>query len=84
MDTIQLVQVIGVLGAWTVLGLAIRRWGPGCAKRSVKCPVKHTRAKVVVEQKEGDFGSLRVADVTACSLLPDAPLTCDKECMAHL
>lgn len=84
MDTLHLVEVVGVLGAWGVLALAIRRWGPGRAKRSVRCPTKQVAAKVVVEQEEGDFGSLRVADVTACSLFPETLLTCDKECLARL
>lgn len=84
MDTLHMVEVVGVLGAWGVLALAIRRWGPGRAKRSVRCPTKQVRAKVVVEQGEGDFGSLRVSDVTRCSLFRDAPLTCAKECLAKL
>lgn len=41
-------------------------------------------ARVVVELREGDFGSLRVADVNACSLFPGEPLACDKECLARL
>ena len=76
--------VVAVLTAWAVLFLTIRRWGPGRAKRWVRCPTKRVQAKVVVEQREGDFGSLRVTDVAACSLFPDAPLTCGKECLARL
>ena len=84
MDTLQLVEVVGVLGSWGVLAVAIRRWGPGRAKRTVRCPITKGRARIVVEQKEGDFGSLRVADVTACSLFPETLLTCDKECLARV
>jgi hypothetical protein len=37
-----------------------------------------------VEQREGDFGSLRVTDVLACSLLANKPVDCDKECLVRL
>lgn len=83
MDPLQIVEAVGVLAAWTVLGLTIRRWGPGRAQRSVHCPTKHMRARVLAEQREGDFGSLRVTDIHACSLFPNAPLTCGKECLAR-
>lgn len=84
MDAALAVAILAVVSAWAVLFFAIRRWGPGYAKRGVRCPVQRVRAKVKVEQREGDFGSLRVADVCACSLFPDAPLTCGKECLAQL
>lgn len=75
---------VAVLGAWAVLFLTMHRWGPGRAKRRVHCPKWEKRAKVVVEQGEGEFGRLRVIDATACSLLPGAPLTCGKECLRQL
>lgn len=84
MDVAIVLEVIAVVGAWVVLGLTINRWGPGHASRRVRCPERGVRAKVGVEQDEGDFGRLRVTDVTTCSLLPDAPLTCDKECLRQL
>lgn len=73
--------MIAVVSAWVVLDLRINRWGPGHARGRVRCPERRVRAKVGVEQAEGDFGRLRVTDVTSCSLLPDAPLTCGKECL---
>ncbi len=73
--------MIAVVSAGVVLGLTINRWGPGHARRRVRCPERRVRAKVGVEQAESDFGRLRVTDVTSCSLLPDARLTCGKECL---
>jgi hypothetical protein len=84
MDLAIVLEVIAVVAAWGVLGLTIKRWGPGHAKRRVHCPEWKVRAKVGVEQGEGDFGRLRVADVTTCSLFPGAALTCDKECLRQL
>ena len=81
MDSAMAIAVVAVLTGWAVVCLAIRRWGPGRAKRRVRCPTKRVRAKVVVEQREGDFGSLRATDVLTCSLFPAAPLTCGKECL---
>lgn len=81
MDMPMTLAVIAVGSAWVVLFLTIRRWGPGRGKRRVVCPESKTRAKVTVIQGEGDFGSLRVVDVTACSLFPHAPLACGKECL---
>lgn len=84
MDTPLLAAVGTVATVWTVLFFAIWRWGPGPRRRSLRCPTKRVRAKVTIEQREGAFGSLRAADVTACSLFPDAPVTCDKECLTKL
>lgn len=83
MDAAQIVAVLGVASAWTVFAFTLRRWGPGRAKRSVRCPVKNVRAKLHVVQEESDFGRLRMADVTACSLYPHEPLACSKECLAR-
>lgn len=83
MDTLVVLEVIAVLTAWALVFLTIRRWGPGRARRSVQCPAKRVRAQVVVEQQESDFGSLRVTDVTACSLFPQQPVTCDKQCLSQ-
>ena len=47
----------------------------------VRCPEKKTLATMTVEQREAEFGALQVTDVSACSLLPDGPVTCDKACL---
>lgn len=83
METAQLVAIATVVCVWAVAVLTIRRWGPGRARRSVRCPEKNRRARLEVEQREGEFGRLRVADVTACSLLPAARVDCGKECLAR-
>lgn len=83
MDLIVAGAVGVVLVAWAVVGYAIWRWGPGRGKRSVRCPITRVRAKLLVEQTEGDFGSLRVSDVLACSLLPEGPVTCGKKCLTQ-
>jgi len=84
MENIIALEIVGVLSAWAVAAYAIWRWGPGVRGRSVRCPEKKVRAKVVADQREAEFGCLRVVDVTACSLLPGAPVTCDKECLLRL
>lgn len=83
MDAIVAVEVIGVLSAWVVLGYTIWRWGPGRVRRSVRCPVRKARAKVQVEQRESEFGRLYMADVNTCSLFPDSPPDCGKECLTR-
>lgn len=83
MDPLQILMGIGVLAAWAVLAITIRRWGPSFANRSIRCPTKKVRARVRVEQREGEFGSLLTTDVKTCSLFPDAPLACDKGCLAR-
>jgi hypothetical protein len=84
MDLPMILVLLAVISSWTVLGLTIRRWGPGHARRWVRCPEHRKRAKVGVEQREGDFGRLRVADITDCSLHPGTPLPCDKDCLRQL
>jgi len=81
LDAAQVLAMAAVAGAWGVFAYTVRRWGPGRRRRSVRCPEKKRRARLVVEQREGDFGSLRVVDVDACSLLPEGPVTCGKECL---
>jgi hypothetical protein len=83
MESIIVLEFVGVLFAWTVAAFAIWKWGPGLRKRSVPCPTKKARAQVLAEQTESEFGCLHVADVRNCSLLPGKPLDCGKECLSH-
>ncbi len=84
MSNMIAVEIAGVLAAWTVVGFAIWRWGPGMRRHSVYCPEKKVRATVVADQREAEFGCLRVVDVTACSLPPAQPLACGRACLGHL
>ena len=72
------------LAVWVVVGYTIWKWGPGLRKRSARCPEKNISAMVLAEQRESEFGCLRVVDVKACSLFPGTPLACDKQCIARL
>ncbi len=69
---------------WGAVALLIRRYGPGRMKRSVRCPERNTRAKLIVHYSEPTFGAVEASDVTACSLFSTAPITCDKACLARL
>jgi len=75
--------LVGVAVSWTVAGYAIWKWGPGLRKRSVRCPERKVRATVLADQREAEFGSLRVADIKACSLTP-AQMNCSKQCRVCL
>lgn len=68
----------GVVAAGLYL---VYRWGPGVARRRVRCPEKKTQAQVAVLRKEGSFGALVEADVISCSLLPEGPIDCSKKCL---
>ena len=84
MERIIVLAIVGVVICWIVAAFAIRKWGPGPRKCSVWCPTKKYLAKVVVEQREGEFGCLAVVDVKNCEFFPGQPLPCGKECLAHL
>jgi hypothetical protein len=84
MDAAQWMAFATVLAWWVVAGLALWRFGPGMHRRSVRCPVKKTRALVAADEREVGFAALRVLDVTRCSLYPGRQLACGKECLAHL
>jgi len=84
MDTAQWMAFATVLAWWVVAALALWRFGPGLHRHSVRCPVKREEAVVTGLEGEAGFGELRVLDVTACSLFRGQPLTCGKECLAHL
>jgi len=84
MNGILPLEILGVLICWAVVARAIWQWGPGLRSRSVSCPEKRLGAKVLADQREGDFGCFRVADVRACSLLGNGPPACSKGCMARL
>ena len=77
-------EALGVLLAWTVTGYAIWKWGPGLRTRKVRCPDRGVRARVLAEQREGDFACLHVVDLSACSLAHGGVLTCDKKCISQL
>jgi len=84
MDTIILLEVAGVIAAWAVVAFTIWRWGPGLRRRTVSCPNLKVHAQVVANQREAEFGCLRVHDIQSCSLIPDVLLDCKKECLARL
>jgi hypothetical protein len=84
MNSIIALEMLGVLICWAVLARAIWKWGPGLRKRSVRCPEKRVGARVLADQREADFASLRVMDVKECSLLGNAPVACSKGCMIRL
>ena len=84
MGNIILLEVVGVLLAWVVAGYTIWKWGPGLRKRSVTCPNTKRTARVLADQREAEFGCLRVVDVETCSLIPSQVLTCGKGCIAKI
>ncbi|MFQ5723064.1 MAG: hypothetical protein ACE5G6_01125 [Terriglobia bacterium] len=70
------------LAAWARrLGLSARPPGP---TRWVICPERGLRAAVGVVTALDISGTLRVVDVTRCSLFPKAPLLCHKQCLQQL
>lgn len=84
MDSILTLEAAAIVACWLFAAYMIWKWGPGLRTRSVKCPEKQVRAKIRADQREAEFGCLRVADVTECSLLSDKPLGCGKECLTNL
>ena len=84
MNSIIALEISGVLICWVVLAHAIWKWGPGLRRRSVRCPEKRVAARVLADQREGDFGCLRAMDVKECSLLANAPVACSKSCTIRL
>ncbi len=83
MNGIIIIEIFAVLICWAVLARAIWKWGPGLRKRSVRCPEKSVGAKILAEQREAEFGCLRLVDVKKCSLLGNAPVACAKGCLAR-
>ena len=84
MNSIIALEISGVIICWMLLAYAIWKWGPGLRRRSVRCPEKRIRARVLAEQREAEFGCLQVADVKECSLIQNVPLACAKGCLARL
>ena len=81
MENTIVFALTAVVVAWVVLFLVIRHWGPRAVRRLLFCPEKKAPAHVTFERREGSFGSLKARDVKECSLFPDAPVTCDKQCL---
>jgi hypothetical protein len=84
MTAIIKAAILAVVVCWAVAAYAIWKWGPGLRKRTVKCPESKRRATVLADQREAEFGSLRVADIKACSLLTPARPDCSKQCRVCL
>jgi len=82
MDAAILLAIVVVLSLGATLALLVQRWGAGNARRRVRCPENRKRATIVVEEREGSFGSLVVSDVLSCSLLPPGRrVACGKDCV---
>jgi hypothetical protein len=73
-----------VLIAFAIVGYEIWQWGPGLRNHSVICPIRKRTARVLAEQRESEFGNLRVLDVEHCSLLNGAEVSCGKDCIPLL
>ena len=84
MDSIIALEIATVLAAWAVVVFTIWKWGPGLRKRSVTCPNTKRAARVLADQREAEFGCLRVVDVRTCSLIPSQVLSCGKDCIAKI
>ena len=79
--------VVGILVAlvWAGVAYGISRWGSGTLNRFVLCPHKRTSATISTFCYTRNRWSSRVEkDVLRCSLLGDAPVTCDKSCLTQL
>lgn len=79
-----LTAIAWVALVWVTFAVAVAHWGPGVARRLVRCPEKKARARLAVLHTEPSFGAIQAHDVLACSLLGDGPVTCDKRCLARL
>ena len=84
MTAIIKVAMASVGVCWTIAGYSIWKWGPGLRKRFVRCPERKQRARVLADQREAEFGSLRVVDINQCSLLTTLQPECSKQCRACL
>jgi hypothetical protein len=84
MASIFVLEAATLFVCWVVAGYVIWKWGPGFRKRAVACPEKKVRAQLIADQREAEFGCLRVTDVKSCSLLPGQELTCSKACVPRL
>lgn len=79
-----LIVLGGVVLLWLVVGFIVGRWGPGRSTHFVRCPETKTVARVAVLFREGDFGSVRAADVLRCSLFGRGQVTCEKGCLSRV
>ena len=76
--------IVSVIVCWAIASYAIWKCGPGLRKHGVLCPEKKLRATILADQREAEFGSLKVVDVATCSLESGSVLNCSKRCMAQL
>ena len=84
MNTQLTVALLMALGFLLVAGYGIWQWGPGLRTHAVKCPELKLGARVLVDQREAEFGNLKFTDIKRCSLLKDRPVDCGKECLGKL
>ena len=82
MTTIIKEAIGAVAVSWSVAAYSIWKWGPGLRKRFVRCPERKVYATVLADQREAEFGNLRVVDIKECSLLKPPLPDCSKQCRA--
>jgi hypothetical protein len=80
--------VMIVLALWAIMTYAIWQWGPGLRRRTVWCPVRKKRARVLALQREAlfypSYAGLSVIDIKECSLLKRGQMNCHKECLQRM
>ncbi len=85
LDAYVFLTVGAVLVLWIGFALVIRNWGAGIPNRSVRCPHRDSRATIsALSVTKNGWGTAIERDVVRCSLLGNAPVTCDKSCLAQL
>ncbi len=80
------VLLAGILIVWLAFFLFFQRWPVKVAEHSVFCPVQGKPAKIRFVHSQVSFGSYMPVDVSSCSLFPEGPVSCEKQCMksAHV
>ncbi len=75
------VVVACVLVAWLGFFYFVRHWPLRVVQHGVFCPVQRTHARISLVHSQVSFGSYMPIDIQSCSLFPQGPVTCDKQCM---
>ncbi|HYK91617.1 MAG TPA: hypothetical protein VE398_22815 [Acidobacteriota bacterium] len=76
------IVLAGVIVAWLFFFLFSQRWPLKVAEHTVFCPVQSKPAKIRLLHSQVSFGSYMPVDVSSCSLFPQGPVSCDRQCMS--
>ncbi len=70
-----------ILAVWLVFFYFLKRWPLKVVEHNVFCPVQKKPARISLMHSQVSIGSYMPSDISSCSLFPQGPVSCGRQCL---